>query len=482
MRFIVRHDAAATERNLKMNSTCITRFGITTGAILGSLVTGVALGENDQSSASRETTDFESRIESIKRELASIRAEQESDWLTNAQRESIRALAEDVINDTNHRTSLLDDGESGTAGFDEHGVYFRSADGAFNMRARFDIAFRANWNNRDDSGVGGDDNKFGFENNRTRVTLKGDAFDEDFSFNLSGSFSQSSGGMDLSNAYVKHKFGNGWSVRWGQMKTPFLQEDVIAGRHQQTVGRSYVHALTTLGRTQGAAIKYRAGKIRATFMMNDGAVIREDGLNDGNANTSWEDSNVEWGLSSRVEYIVKGDDFRQFAKYSSDAEEDFGWVVGGAIHAQADEYGTASAYKDSYLQWTLDTQLKFGGANIAAVVVGLHTDAGDPSADDRDQFGFTLQGGFHLDPDKVEVFGRWEYFDFDDAVSTKDEEINLFTAGVNVFHQGQNRKWTTDVVYAPDRLPFAASNIGLRADSADGDGQIAIRSQYWISF
>ena len=155
-------------------------------------------------------------------------------------------------------------------------------------------------------------------------------------------------------------------------------------------------------------------------------------------------------------------------------------MVGAAIHYQTGEFGT-SAVEASALAWTADVSTELGGANVYAAVVGQQLDSNVPGAVRLDQLGFVVQGGYFLKPDEVELFGRWEYYDFDSVAAGLDDKVSLYSLGLNWFFDGHNRKWTNDVVYTQDNLPFSATAIGLNGGTPT-ESQIVLRSQFQFEF
>lgn len=426
------------------------------------------------------SNDTNARIQALEQQIAELKAQQSGNWLTDERAEEIRALVQEVVSDANGRTSLLANG--GGAGYD-NGFYISSDDGSFKLNLNALSQFRAVWNSRDNSG--GDNSIFGFENSRTRLDFNGNLFGNDFTYRIQGDFMYSGGGFTLLDAWGRYQVNDNMGVSWGQFKAPFLREELLYEGNLQTVDRSYVHALTTAGYTQGVQVDYSANdNLRFMAAFTDGTTLSVTGPNGSLANSAaLASGGTEYAFTGRAEWLVAGEQgFSQFDDLSSWSDDQYGTLLGGAVHWQDGEYGTTATETQAFM-WTVDCQTEFGGANIFASFTGTHTDTNSPSATDVDQYGAVVQGGAFLDPDRIEVFGRWEWYDFDDALaSARDNEINIFTAGVNVYWQGHDKKWTTDLVYANDGIPASAGNLGLLADAAGEDGQIALRSQVQFHF
>ncbi|MCZ6735185.1 MAG: hypothetical protein O7C65_05285, partial [Planctomycetota bacterium] len=93
-----------------------------------------------------------------------------------------------------------------------------------------------------------------------------------------------------------------------------------------------------------------------------------------------------------------------------------------------------------------------------------------------------IQGGYYLS-DNWELFGRYEWSDFDLVTVPATEDLNIFTVGATRYFAGHNAKWTTDIGIGLDEVnvpPLAIT--GFRADTPGQDGQVVIRTQVQIMF
>lgn len=416
--------------------------------------------------ASTTPADTDARIASLEAQIQALKADQQSNWLS-MNSEELLALQQDVLADSQTQTSLLSTGAE--AGWDKN-FFLSSADGAFKLRIEGQHQFRFVWSNRDEAD-GQDEDVAGFELRRTKLVFRGTLW-EDLGFKVQGAFNRNGGAFQLEDAYGDWDWGNGWSLLWGQFKAPLLREEMISSSKQQAVERSYVNNVATGDRTQGIALVYTndADSFRAWASFNDGAT---------SLNTGFSNDQAEYAFTGRVEAVINGDGFKQFDDLPSFPEDEFGWLLGGAVHWQEDEFGTGDDEFETLI-WTIDTQVEFGGANIFAYVVGAHgeNNAGDT---DFDQFGFVGQGGFFLNDD-WEIFGRFEWYDFDSDDDDESNEFSAITAGVNWYNHGHAWKWQTDVVYALDPVPSSATGLGLLADTNDNDGQIVFRTQMQFLF
>lgn len=422
--------------------------------------------------------DTDARIANLESQIAALKAES---VVKNWQPEEIRAMIQDAIADSETRTSLMASNLS--AGYDK-GFMISNEDGSFTTKLNLDAQFRFVWSNRDDGAA--DSDEYGFENRRTRLMLSGNLWDKDFKYNIRGAFGRDNGLFVLENAYADWNLGDGWTFRFGQFKAPFLKEELISSQKQQAVDRSYINAAHTLGYVQGIGLGYMNEEETFRFwaVFSDGINTPSTTLNADGSNTGFNGDMADFAFTARAEGILDGPaGFSRFDDYASWEGEEFGWLLGGAIHYQDGESGTAAAEMEDF-QFTVDTQLEFGQANIAGAFVARMLESSD-GATEADQYGFVVQGGVMFNPE-WDVFARWEWLDWDDAVAGADE-WQAITVGVNRYWHKHNLKWTNDIVFALDGVPAASAGLGLLQDAVDMNGdlednQLVFRSQLQFRF
>lgn len=435
------------------------KVGVLAGAA-SAMVAGVCYGGSTPGAT-------DARIAALEAQIAQLRSESAS-WL-NA--EQTRAIVRDAMADSETRASLLRQG--GTAGYREgSGFFLSNEDGSFDVNIGIKAQIRGVYNNKDSA----DESTFGFENKRTRISLDGHAGSPDLTYLVQWEWDEN-GGITLLDAYGVWNLGNGWDWGWGQGKAPFLREQLVSAFKQLAVERSYVHGWFTVGRTQGTWLHYANDTVDFWVSFNDGATQSLTGFNAGNANTPFTADGTEWAFTARIEAVLAGQK-PQFGDYTSWSNDETGFLLGGAIHWQDGEYGTGAEEVETF-SWTIDGSAEFGQANVAAYIVGLHTDPNATAASEFDQYGVVVQGGFHIVPDKFEIYGRWEWMDFDGA--TADDELNLVTIGFNYYFRNHGWKWSTDIIFALDAVPASSTNHGLLADALGDEDQWAIRSQMQIA-
>ncbi len=419
--------------------------------------------------AGSDPANLDARIAALEAQIAQLKSESSS-WLGA---EQTRAIVREAMADSETRASLLREG--GTAGFREgKGFFISNEDGTFDVNLSGYSMFRGIYNDKD----GPDKSTGGFENSVTKLVLRGHAGSQDLTYKLQMAFDPNGGTLVLDDMFVTYALGSGWGWSWGQVKAPFIREQVMGDEQQLAVERSYVNALTSLGRVQGTWLSYENETIRGWLVFSDGNRIPSLAApHTQSKNTPFNTDGTEWAVTARIEAILAGSDWKQFNDYESWSTDEFGALFGAAIHWQDGEYGTA-AEETQVFTWTVDGMLEFGQANLSAWVVGVHTNPNATSAMAYDQFGFVVQGGVHLVPDKFELFGRYEWFDFDNFGSL--DNLSIVTAGFNYYFRRNSWKWTTDIVYALDQIPTSVGATGLLADGAGEDGQLALRTQMQV--
>lgn len=421
------------------------------------------------------------RINQLETRLAQVETQRDGTWLTQQRAEEIRGIVHDVLADADTRASLLGSGMN--AGWDD-GFFISSADGNFRLNLRGQMQFRYMYNYQsnpanvmDNQGnvVSGDRHRSGFENTRTQLIFSGHIVNPQWIYYVQGNFQRSGGSFDLEDAYIGHAFGNGWTVLAGQFRVPMLREFLVTEMNQQAIERSLVHQEFTAARTQGVAVNYRDDLLNFTGGFTDGHPAT------GGFNSPWSMRNTDFSLTGRLEAKLAGE-WDQFTDFASWPDDDFGLLVGGAIHWQKGESGT---FHDELevIQWTIDAQAEFGGLNLFTYVVGRHL---SNSTMNRDQYGFVVQGGYFL-TDDWELFARYEWGDDD----LGNKNLSIITFGANHYIAATRIKWSTDIGIALREVSSTwgsgfiggGGNLsGWRTDQQGNDGQVVIRSQLQFVF
>lgn len=452
-------------------------------------------------------------------------ASKDGEWLTEERASQIRGLVQDVLADADTRASLQDAGA--TAGWNK-GFFLASPDGSFRLNLKGQVQFRWAGNFRDvpDSVTGQTEKNYGFENRRTKLTFSGFVIDPSLTFEVKPIFNRSStslssGDQTLSNRdvvgsiediWVQKSFGNGFSVRGGQFKAPFLREELVSSSSQLAVERSVVNDAFTTKFSQGIQVEWEQDMFRLQAFYGDGLRANRTGVTTGAGSigdfggaylSDFQTNDTDWAFAGRAELKLAGQ-WKQFRDLTSFRGEEFGVLIGIGGMGQNLRPNTASSNgTEDMFGLTADISVDFGGANLFAYgvyrEVGLQSERatrGGGTSDSLTQWGFVVQGGFFVTED-LELFGRYEYGNTDsDQFRTANlladgESASIVTAGVNWYPMGYANtgiKWTTDIGFALDPVvDFNSSGANWLTDQtgagqATSDGQVVFRSQIQLSF
>ena len=457
-----------------MNLT--TRFGLVAGttalALAGSAFGGAA-ADNDALA----------QIAELKNELAQLKAQNGEDWLTEQRAGEIRGIVQDVLADAETRTSLQDSGAM--AGWD-NGFFLSSPDGNYKLKVGGLMQVRWVWNNTKNDQP---ENTWGFENARTQLNFSGNIVDPSWTFRVRGDFLNgffAPGFFNLDYAYIQKSMDNGLSVRVGQFKAPWMQENLIEDGYQLAVDRSVLATAFGQGFRQGVQVGYATDNFNVTGYYGDGMDSYGAAnffFDNGSQNTPWFAQNDRWSLAGRFEYKIAGT-WDQFMDSSSFRGEEFGAMVG--ISGMGQQFITAGNFNQPKKVYgvTADVTVDFGGASLFASAVWQNFE--DTAGDKTNPYGFNVQGGYFV-TDDIELFGRYEYIRYDVPNQGNDNNIfNGFTLGANYFFAKEACKFTVD--WSMNLNGFGSTNGGSQGlaglgwtDSNEKD-QWVLRAQMQLMF
>jgi phosphate-selective porin OprO/OprP len=438
------------------------------------------------------------QLQAQSNEIDALRRQVPSDELTDQRAQQIRALVTDVLADADLRASMLQDGVS--AGHDGKSFFIGSTDGNFLLKVGGQIQPRYIANFRDEgAGPAIDENEFGFQLRRVKLFFDGHAFTPDLTYRIQVAANRDSTALELEEATISYACSDALRLIAGQWSTPIYRDQFTSNARQLAVERSIVSYIFTGSDnySQGIGMDWRPGdmwRIRAS--VNDGLSSgNPGGTGPGFQNTpnDFHNDSTDFALTGRVDALLAGN-WKQMDDFVAWSGEPFGAFIGAGLHYEAAETGdgqsagtTASTGPyDSYFIWTLDGSIETGGLNVYAAILGMHTSATDANLapGDMDNYGFILQGGYMIIPDKLEPFLRYELVNIDGA----PDDVNVVTIGANYYWRGHALKFTTDLVIVLDPLTGANTlgtsftGAGLLIDNATADNQVALRAQLQLLF
>ncbi|MHB1155322.1 MAG: porin [Phycisphaerales bacterium] len=420
-----------------------------------------------QQQAQLQTQD--QRLASQDQRIAQMRRQAEEQWLTAQRADEIKSLVREVLSDAETRASLMD--SAITAGHDGSNFFLAGEDGNFMMKIRGMLQARYVFNRQNEQGpaltgdAGGDENRGGFENSRTRFSFSGNVIDPSWQYMLWAGY-DSSGGAQLLDAYITKVLDGHWSVTVGQFKLPFEYEYLVSETSLQFIDRSLIAGKTCGTYTQGVVLTYQDDLFRARASVNDGTSA---------TNSAWSKRGNEFAVTGRGEVKVMGD-WKDYNDWEAWKTQNPLLVFGSAVHWQNGEYGTTDNTEVESLRWTVDASLEQPGWNLFAAVIGEH----DSRATSADSYMVLVQGGVFV-TDDAELIGRYEWGDSDMAAN---DDLSVVTAGANYFFHKHQLKCTLDVGYAFNGVgsAFASNTLGWRQDAAGADGQVVVRTQVQMLF
>jgi hypothetical protein len=422
---------------------------------------GAAFGADQNSELAAE-------VANLKAQIAEMKNSQGDAWLTEQRASEIRGIVTDVLADADTRSSLQ--GSGAGAGYNG-GFFMSSADGNYSMKLNVLEQVRWTFNNRNDAGTG-EDQTWGFENKRTRLTFGGNMVDSTWSYKVAYYFAYTNDvefdadGAVLADAFVSKDMGGGLSFTVGQFKLPFSGEYGTDAGNLQFNDYSTISNAFADGYGQGLMLSYSADAFRA-------AVAYVNALSQVDADWGAGSPSDEFALTGRAEFKLSGT-WDQFNNAMSFRGEEMGVLIGAGLNwADSNTAGDGDVFGA-----TVDVTVDFGGANVMGA---FYWDNNDDSASEN-PYGFTLQGGVFVS-DEVELVARYEYGDADTSAATND--FSTLTFGANWYLAQNTAKLGFNFGYAFDGIGLweePASGNNWLADGAGEDGQWMLQAQMSFSF
>jgi hypothetical protein len=409
----------------------LTKFvGLLAGSTL--TLTGVSFGAVE---ATNDTTT--AQINELKAEIAALKSNQGEQWLTEQRADEIRGVVQDVLADSNTRSSFQQAGGA-TAGYN-NGFFLSSADGNYTLKINALEQVRFVWNNGYDKND--TENQWGFENRRTQAFFSGNVVDPSWKYLVGFAYDSQNDPYDNNNvdgpafnlyyANLTKSFGNGFSVSVGQMNVPWTVESQLFNAGSTQMGDySIFEYQWGAGQQVGVAAKYEADMVRVQGGWYNVVSTVDAGGDPENYNNQWNNpNNQSVAVAGRAEYKVAGT-WEQFSKESSFKGEEFGLLVGGGVIWQNGRNENTTDYGNPFAL-TADAQAKFGGFNVIGQLLWA---TGAPDANNDSNWGFNVQGGAFV-TDDLEFFGAWAYAQTNDTT-------NFLQAGANWYFAKNSMKMT----------------------------------------
>jgi hypothetical protein len=430
----------------------LTKFvGLLAGSTL--TLTGVSYA------AVEGNNDTATQISELKAEIAALKGNQGEQWLTEQRADQIRGVVQDVLADSNTRSSFQQAGGA-TAGYN-NGFFISSADGNYSLKINALEQVRFVWNNTYQDTK--DQNSWGFENRRTQAFFSGNVVDPSWKYLVgmaydaqNDPYNADAGNFNLYYAMVTKSFGDGFSVSVGQMNVPFTVESNLFNAGSTQMGDySIFEYMFGAGQQVGAMAKLEKDAFRVSGGWYN--IVQTD--SSGTVGNSWDNNdNQSIAVAGRAEYKVAGT-WDQFSKESSFKGEEFGLLIGGGVIWQNGRNdNSAGVYDANPLGLTADAQAKFGGFNLIGQFLWQD---GYPGTDASSSvWGFNVQGGAFITED-LEVFGAWAYADTADSGSSSASlgTTNYLQTGANWYFAKNSIKATVMGIIPLNKDAADAGNL-----------------------
>ncbi len=437
---------------------------------------------------------LKARVASLEARLAQVQDQQDQNWLNARRAQEVKALVREVLSDADTRASLAASGA--TAGY-QNGFFIASDDGTFLMKVNGQIDFRYMNSFQQTGGSNGDQkgSQGGFELTRTYLTFSGHVADPRIGYFVRLVVDRNTNAVGASVIKLSYKLADNLTLFGGEFKDTFEKEDMIEASNQLAVERSLVSYIMGTGYVQGLGVNWDAtDNVRLTANFNDGMhsgqynVDAPDGFP---ASKDFAGDQRAFGITARGDVKLAGD-WSQADDFTSWGGDPMAAFIGAAVHYDEPDPTPTSLPRNKVLAWTVDGQYKNQGWGVFASLTGAHElwDQNLPEST-TSIYGVVAQASYNIN-DKVEPFGRWEFLYSNDLGPNSRNSYSFITAGVNIYQQKHNAKFSLDVLWALDPVDGELINtlaadprataVGLLQDANGERNQLVLRAQYQLLF
>jgi hypothetical protein len=441
---------------------------------------------NQRIDALQQTTEEQQRV--IEALLAGGDAEQSE--AAKAYRDaSIKRMVDAALKDANFQEANL----TGALIDYDKGLRIKATNGLFESRINGAVRMRYIANSADRA-PGQDESNNGIQMRSASLGVYGYAYSPKLKYALSGKYESGSNTLKIGSAYIGYQFSDHWLVRAGIFNPVFMRESVT---ELQGIEQSVVRELFKVDGTDAIQLQYANANRRFSFAVHDGSKQKLSDIDAdktefavlGRAEAAFlfgenaAMNPIDWFRAMMGEPFTGSPNWGQWSTPQGWSDCKPGVIVGAAINYEQGDRGAGTSYKD-LLKYTFDFAAKGPGWNVFTAFVGERRETATGSSYlGGDRFGLVAQGGVFIEPDKVELFARYEYLDLDgiwsDTTAAADSTVSLYTLGVNWFIRKHATKFSFDVVYTPDAITSDIDNFGLLGSTGD---QLVFRAQMQFKF
>ena len=459
-------------------------------------------------------TDFHHQLDSLRQDLLEAKAANRAvrheldgaleqyfneDELTEARAVAIANLVEQVLLDSDTRMSLQ--GGRPMIGWN-NGFYMASADSRFslNIGGLSQSRFFARWEGVDPNNSANiyDQWLYSFGQHRTELNFSGHVFNKGLEYYLStgwGRYDPNNLTADtqfmtwrLWEAWLKFKFNQGLSVKLGTFELPFTRESLIQSPYQLAVDKSVLDYRLGLSTTTGVQWTWASDESRFKLALSNGSGAMFHfalwSAQDPTPPLAAMQKDTSYSVTMRHEWKLLGG-WEQFNQFTSPPGSERGILLGIAGHRQNTERDSALPLNElpdgNWWAVTGDLSMQFDGASLFAAVIYERIKDFAPNALKQNWLAFVLQGGTYI-TNQTELFARYETGS-SDVPSFGDPELQIITAGLNHYIDGQDLKFTADIGFSLGEVSLVMSNsqTGWYHDRRQND-QVVLRTQLQFMF
>jgi hypothetical protein len=360
----------------------------------------------------------------------------------------------------------------------KEGFFLRTADGKYkiNVNGGIQMRYNATWRNAD-SGVDGFEG--GFVVQHVPLVFTGNFLSPDLTYLILLDSMQNLGYDYTAEVKMSYAFNERWMIGGGHFRDPaFMRELDPNWTRQLCAERSYINAIFGMGLSEGVIVTRQTDLTRLNFFVNDG----KDSGNPGGS-MDYEADFTDIAISTSLDIKLFGD-WAQYTDFTSWPNDDWAMFLRGGLHWEDGESGDniARNNKNNWVAWCSEVTLEGHGFNILASGTGRHSLNRD---ENLNQYGFMMQSGYQIVPEKWEPFARYEYIDFNHMTGIggtpiPNSNLNLITFGVNRYFARHSAKITTEVIHACNPVPINMTKSGLLEDPLGGE--FTLRTQVQLLF
>lgn len=302
--------------------------------------------------------------------------------------------------------------------------------------------------NDSDSGLG---NTSGVELNTARVIVAGHALNKEFTYKMQYDLvgDVDAGGESsprLLDAIINWNFCDSAWARIGQWKTGISRQYNTSRSSLQFADRSNATNFFNLGRQNGAAVggNWDGALEWSASMYNgqsDGEGINRPGVDTNHTGIVA----VRYNAMGEMDALSEGD-----VEWTDDMAVNLGAAYGFSDY---DEMGINT--ETSHI--SVDASMKYQGWSLHGE---FYYSTEDPDVgSDIDSVGFYVQGGYFVQPKKLELAARVGYIDYEDDAGLAQDDQTEATVGLNYYWWKHHLKAQLNYVYQRDNANTGGTDL-----------------------